>query len=521
MIALLTGLFNFANNYSTEKWKVTDLNFSTAKNIENPLDIQFGAIFRNENGQTMNIPGFWNDGKEWIIRIAPSIEGIWTYTTYSSINSLAGKTGQLIVLSNQKINKHGSVVVSESKKQRLSYEDGKPYFPLAYEIDWLFALDAENKSDIPRTKQIVKVLSENKFNMAIMNIYAYDASWGEREKIDPKYNFSKPKIFPFGGNNETPNHSTLNIDFFKHFDRVMNCLNENEIVSHLMIYVWNKKVNWPKPGSEEDNRYFDYVVKRYQAYPNLIWDISKEALAYGMDDMDYIIDRIERLKKIDGHQRFVTVHDYKFCNEYPDLVDIISVQEWRPNLYNEMRQIAEKYPSKPIFNVEHGGYEQTMHQIFHGAYINSEVCLERSYVCLFAGTYTTYYWQNSSWYEVVYDPFGLEKEKQPKFIYYKHLMDFFKQYNYSELVPQQYFYSPFCLTNNQDTWIYLITAGMYAIEGMPPKEMRGNSVEVQWFNPLTGEYSETEIKKLGSWTGIKKPEVISSPFSLAIIKKTK
>ena len=63
------------------------------------------------------------------------------------------------------------------------------------------------------------------------------------------------------------------MEFFQHFDRVMAELDNKNVAAHLMIYVWNKKVNWPKSRSAEDNRYFDYVVKRYQAYPNLIWDI--------------------------------------------------------------------------------------------------------------------------------------------------------------------------------------------------------------------------------------------------------
>jgi len=41
--------------------------------------------------------------------------------------------------------------------------------------------------------------------------------------------------------------------------------------------------------SAEDNRYFDYVIKRYQAFPNIIWDVSKEALDYGRCDIPYIM----------------------------------------------------------------------------------------------------------------------------------------------------------------------------------------------------------------------------------------
>lgn len=355
----------------------------------------------------------------------------------------------------------------------------------------------------------------------MMNVFAYDADWGERDRIDPKYNFAEPDIFPFGGTNHAPDHSTLSIDFFKHLDRVMAHLHENEIVSHLMIYVWNKNVNWPKPGSENDDRYFDYVIKRYQAFPNLVWDISKEALAYGMDDMDYIVERIDRVRKLDGHKRLVTVHDYKFCSNHPDKVDFISIQEWRPNLYNEMIEVVETHPDKPVFNVEHGAYEMSMHTIFHGAYVAPDIALERTYTCIFAGTYSTYYWQNTSWYELVYDPFSLPEINQPHFEYYKILMNFFDKFDFNELVPDQYFYSPFCLTDNKEIFIYLMSRGAYSLEGIPAKQLQGKDVEIQWFNPLTGEYSPSEIIKMGSWAGYRKPTSIDSPFCLVVLKLIK
>ena len=198
-------------------------------------------------------------------------------------------------------------------------------------------------------------------------------------------------MFPFGGNNDDPDYKTLDLTFFQRLDRVVGHLNEAGIVAHLMIYVWNKKVNWPTPNSAADNLYFDYVVKRYQAFPNLIWDISKEALAYGRDDMTYITDRIHRLRRLDGHQRLVSVHDYAYCNQYPGEVDFISIQEWRPNLYGIMRSVAAKHFNKPVFNIEHGGYETTMYQIFpSGAFNDPLTCLDRNYQCVFAGTYSKY-----------------------------------------------------------------------------------------------------------------------------------
>lgn len=173
-------------------------------------------------------------------------------------------------------------------------------------------------------------------------------------------------------------------------------MHDKRIASHLMIYVWNKLVAWPGMNTNADNMYFDYVVKRYQAFPNIVWDISKEALYYGRADEDYIHGRIQRLKANDKYNRLVSVHDYKYCSNFPDKVDFISSQNWSHNIYNKMLEAKTKFKNKPIFNIEHGGYEESPYTVFTGDYTNAETCLRRNYMCLFAGVFTTYYWQGAS-----------------------------------------------------------------------------------------------------------------------------
>ena len=135
------------------------------------------------------------------------------------------------------------------------------------------------------------------------------------------------------------------------------------------------------------------MVKRYQAFPNLIWDISKEALGYGHNDVHYISQRIDRLRELDVFQRLVTVHDYGYCKRFPEKVDFVSVQLWSSELHSVMRKVCSDFPKQPILNIEHGGYEAGPYVVFPGSYTSPEVCLERAYQCVFAGTYPTHYWQ--------------------------------------------------------------------------------------------------------------------------------
>jgi len=245
-------------------------------------------------------------------------------------------------------------------------------------------------------------------------------------------------------------------------------------------------VSWPDMQTEADNMYYDYVVKRYQAFPNIIWDVSKEALHYVRATKEYIIERIERTRKLDAFDRLVSVHDHGFCANHSELVDFISIQNWKHTLYENMLKAQKKFPNKPIFNIEHGGYEEAPYEVFPGAYTNAEVCLRRNYMCLFAGSYTTYYWQGASWNAVIHNPFEQPTYfKKPRFDYFKNMRKLFDTVHFENFIPlDKYNGSSYNLTNKKDGTIMV-----YA-----PKENHYVGVNTkQWFNTLTGEFTK-EIK---------------------------
>lgn len=489
LILLLTSTLSYSNiTLTSTKWETIDIPFTLTNKVNHPFQVDLDCSFIAPDGDTITIPAFYNGDNEWIVRFNPNKEGIWTAISHSPIKKMNGKKFTINVAP-AKVGNHGGVEISADNNQKLSYEDRTPYNMLAFEADWLFALDYGD-TELSKTKKLVESIGDNGFNQIIMNVYAYDVAWKQGDDIDPKYNFgSKKDIYPFLGNNETPDYSVLNIDFFKHLDRVVNLLEEKDIVAHIMIYVWNKKVNWPDANSDADNLFFDYVVKRYQAKNNILWDISKEALGYGHDDMNYITERIERLRKLDAYDRLVTVHDYKYCSENPEEVDIISVQFWYTDIYSDMLEMKKTFPNKPILNIEHGGYEKCQYDIFEGNYDSPVACLERNYKCAFSGSYSTYYWQGSSWSVVIYDPFAEDVSPQPKFEYYKHMRHFLDKIDFVNLEPnKEYCASGYCLADEENgSYTYYMPKdnSALAVRRLP----KSDKMRIEWFNPLSGEYS--------------------------------
>ncbi|MDO6761282.1 DUF4038 domain-containing protein [Tamlana sp. 2_MG-2023] len=480
------------------QWEVIDLVYTAKETIKKPFNVEAFAVVSDENG-TQNIPLFYNGNQEWIFRYSSATVGEKTFEIQSEVKGLKGKKGSFIITENKKENRHGGIVLHDDNPQRFFYEDGSHYFNLAFECDWLFALDY-GKVDLSKTKHLLSVLNDNKFNQVVMNVYSHDVSWpkDERLKNHPEHEYGgRQDMFPFLGSNANPDFSSLNIEFFKHFDKVISEMHDQDIVSHLMIYVWNKLVNWPDMESEADNLYYDYVIKRYQGFPNIVWDVSKEALYYGRATEAYISERISRARKLDAYNRLISVHDYGFCKKHPSEVDFISMQNWAHDIYTPMTQARKSFPKKPIFNIEHGGYEESPYVVFPGAYVDAEACLRRNYMCLFAGGYTTYYWQGASWNVLIHNPYETPNDFiKPHFEYFEHMYKLMDVVNFENCVPMKHFNrSGYNLTNKKDGIVL-----MYA-----PKENNWVSANpvvegqfdyryatTQWFNTLTGEFTKEE-----------------------------
>ncbi len=487
----------------------------------NPFDANINAIVTSKTGQIQLIPLWYNGNHTYVFRYSSAEIGTYTYSIMLEDSVLYASTIDVIENKNTLC---GAVNVCSDTPNKFCYQNGTPYHALAFELDWLFALDMGN-SNLQKTKQIVNTVKNNGFNQIVMNIYAYDVKW-EVGASPKSYNYSAPTYTAFEGTNEKPNFDSLNLNLFNHLDKVFTLLHAQGIQAHVMIYVWNKKVNWPTMYSKEDNRYFDYVIKRYQAYQNIIWDISKEALDYGRCDINYIDERIARVRKLDAFKRLVTVHDYEYCKDRADNVDFISIQNWRSDLFSQSLKAFEKHNNKPVMNIEHGGYEQGAIPSFDGNYDNAETCLLRNYYCLFAGVYSTYYWQNTAWNIVVHDVLTpTYKAYKPRFDYYKHFAKFMANINFNTLLPHQQKLttnsrigidnmasSGFALSDKKGRYIYLIPPENKKINIVIPAPPN-KKIHITLFNPYTGVYTNKGVDDWWTWKAFINP----TPGKAAIV----
>ena len=232
------------------------------------------------------------------------------------------------------------------------------------------------------------------FNHVLVTVYGHDTNWSPGKKH--AYDFGPPIIYPWEGTNEAPDHSRMNPWFFAAYDNMMRSLRDKGIIAHIMLKVYNKKVNWPAKWRADEERYFRYVTARYQAFQNVVWDFAKES--YNEKDEKLQSHLTDLVKSNDAYHRLFTAHDddldswsgelnrnldFRTDQQHSDFAEAVafdrSLRKW-PVINSEFgyERGVDKFPT---CRTEHDWKEQ----------------LRRAYLVYLAGGYGIYYYHNTAW----------------------------------------------------------------------------------------------------------------------------
>ncbi len=473
---------------SVSRYEVVDIPFVAREKVVHPFEAEMTVSFVSPTGREYRVAAFYNGDNEWVARFSGSEVGEWSYTTSSQLRSLSGRRG-LLNISNQVYGgRRGGLKVDKKSGTSFAWDDGSPCFLLGFGSQFLYALDYHNSGGAPNLNHFVQTIAGQGFNHVLMSVYAYDMPFDEDSKLSKRQQYlvgGDQKIYPFWGSNNKPNHAVLNVNYFKRLDRTIEALNDANVVAHLVIYNWNTGVKWAKADSKEDGQYFDYVIDRYQAFPNIVWSVSGEMT----DDVsdDFVVSKISRLRDRDNFGRLVGVADDGFCGRNSALLDFVS---------RESRVIEPKREGvdKPVLSIGNGGYEQCDYRVVNGVYIAAEQCLRRSYEVIFGGAYTTYYWQGAAWSLLIYDFDSMSKGlESPKLEYYGYMRGFFERYSLRSFKAVEGLSDmSLCMSDGDRSYLLYIPKEVSAVcaQGV---FSAGQRFLLQWFNTITGECSDVEV----------------------------
>ena len=461
---------------SVPRWQPHDFGFTAKAIPQNPFMATFTATVTAPDGKSFELPGFFDGNGIWKIRISPSIEGRWTLVTHSELAELDGQRASLTCVPNQNPKIHGVLRVDSEHPHHFIFDDGTHFFMQGYEYDWLWALDMD-KLGVPTVKKSLDLIARYGFDYVILKSYAHDTSWREGKSSDDDYGPSA--LYPWEGSNRTPNHSRMNLAYWQHYDQVMTALVERGIEAHMLIKVYNKQVNWPAHGSDEEKLFFHWLIARYSAYPNLIWDFSKEA--HHEKDLSYKQAWLKYLRQSDPNHHLTTVHDDDQANDsgaYDDLTDFRADQQHSSHHQTILRQRARR--QWPVANVEFD-YECGARGVDDKTYDDAETpeqTVRTAWDIAMAGGYTAYYYTYTAW--DIIRPLDVPKG----YNYFKNFSEFWRGTEYWMLQPSDKLVSTgWCLANHDREYVTFQktpTAFTLDLSGISAP-LRG-----EWFNPFSG-----------------------------------
>lgn len=384
-----------------EQYKPHDFSFE-AQATGNPFDVELEAEFTGPKNQILRVAGFYDGANTWKVRFSAPEPGSWKMRTKSPVASLNGKTALIEATPNRNARLHGVLRVDQAHPYHFRFDDGTRFYLMGYEADWLWGADMLD----PQRKlmhRLIEQIDGRGFNYVLVNVYAHDTNWCKGKANE--WDFGPPALYAWEGTNEKPDHSRLNTRFFKIYDGMMEALHAKGMIAHIMLKVYNKNVNWPPAGSRDEARFFRYVVARYQAYPNIVWDFAKEAY----NEKDEVLQKnlVDLVRAEDGYKHMVAVHDddaYEWDRTLSTNIDFRVDQQHAH--WEQMSLFDRAFRARPVVNVEFS-YELGVEPLPTHGNINQvdwKEMLRRAWRIVMAGSYVAYYYNNTAWDIVKPDP---------------------------------------------------------------------------------------------------------------------
>ena len=384
-----------------------------------PFFSEIQGTFTTCKGNRISVPGFYRGDGKWSVRFSSEYEGEWSYTITSPVITFQGAVSGIVMVKGEE---PGITKLLRTEGTRFVTSSGEPVFLLGNECNFLFSLLA-SPGGFEKLQLFIKNTKEGGFNQVQINTYAYDYSYFRGRTGENDFGPAFIELWE-----KTPEGRRYNPVFFENFDKLIDYLHRNGIYAHVYLRVYNKYVDLPENYSEEDYAYYRLFVARYQAYPNVIWNMSKEG--YFEPDKEYFFTMLNYVRSRDAYHHLCTIHDdlyYSFHERYGTTIDFLTVQQ-HYDLQYAHKYFVEK-SQKPVICGE-SGMECPDTRMYDGfSCFTPERTCEIAYEAVMAGAYYQNYYYRMAWDVIDYD-------YKPKcFEYMARMRDFFAQFDLMKLKP--------------------------------------------------------------------------------------
>ena len=326
-----------------------ELRLATTQQYGNPyLEVNVTGVFTAPSGKEMRLAGFWDGGKIWRVRFAPTERGMWNYRIESNDTEL--ETSGTFETTNS--TRRGFVRVSKTRPYGFEYSDGTPLL-LMGDTNWDGMSDGVGFA--PHFKDYIKLRAAQGFNayhaMVVNNRYDY----GRNEGGESFAMFDS----------ETRDHNRVNPNFFQWVDRRVAYADSVGMVS-ILFFSWSEEIR--KMSTAQYERFALYIVSRCAAY-NVFWVLAGDYQAYFYEPPVYR-QVGAAVANADPFDHPISIHPADgFVNrEFAD-------EPWLSYLMHQLRDAGEfladsvrfdRVYNKPVVNGEYGYHVPESVHPYHG-----------------------------------------------------------------------------------------------------------------------------------------------------------
>lgn len=227
-------------------------------------------------GECVITEGFYDGDGIYKVRFMPSHEGKYSFTIRTSFMTEAA--GGFFEVLPADENNHGPVRVRDGRY--FAYEDGTPYISVGTTA---YVWDLQSDERIAETLHSLKRAHFNKIRFCIFPKH-YD------------YNLGEPRSYPYEGTpmdssvltsdnfmeyfrENEDNHFDLtrfNPEHFRHIEYCIEELGKLGIEADLIVMHPYDRWGFSRMSREEDDLYWNYVIRRFSHYHNVWWSLANE-----------------------------------------------------------------------------------------------------------------------------------------------------------------------------------------------------------------------------------------------------
>src|SRR5262249_7879263 len=221
LFAAILGLSFIVTQAATpttvEQWGIFELTLKGPATGNPFVDVRLSARFE-QDGTTVEAPGFYDGDGTYRVRFMPAKQGSWKYKTVSDVPELNNQAGEFVA-TKPSANNHGPMHVART--YHFAYADGKPYKELGTTCYvWNHQGDALEE-------QTLKPLAASPFNKIRMCVFPKRYQW----------NTNEPPFYPFEGNApNTWDFTRLNPKFFQHLEKRVADLQKLGIEADIILF---------------------------------------------------------------------------------------------------------------------------------------------------------------------------------------------------------------------------------------------------------------------------------------------